>query len=157
MRILRNNTIYVQKIDIEFLKYTLHILPENVLNGIDLDDYNKYDFIPFSNENDIEFFMKIDFIIDYSDYENMQMEKIKLKGESLVSELESITAKMYQEKLSDEEYEKTSRKYKELNHLITSLGDLCDFKDGMLKLNIPPKNKFKQLINILLKKSISKN
>ena len=66
MKIITNTAVYVQKIDLEFFKYSLHSLPQSISSKIfenselDVDDFNKYDFFKFENKNDIEFFRSID-------------------------------------------------------------------------------------------------
>lgn len=82
MRVLTGNTLYVQKIDIEFLKYTLHTLPDSATDKINLDDYNKYDFIPFTDKNIILYLSSLDCIIDYQEIEKLTPEDIR-KKESL--------------------------------------------------------------------------
>lgn len=148
MKILKNNKIYVQKIDIEFLKYTMGILPDNILTTINLDDYEKYDFLCFTNEEDIEFFKNLECLIDYNEFENKDTDEIKETGERLVGEFEFISKSLYQGTLDSDEYKKTMKRYKELNHMITSLRDLMDYKLGLLKLNITTKkSKLKRLLN----------
>lgn len=152
MRVLTGNTLYVQKIDIEFLKYTMHTLPNSATDKINLDDYNKYDFIPFTDKNIILYLSSLDCIIDYQEIEKLTPEDIRKKGITLASEREKATSIIYQSKEGSEEYKEAMYKYKILNHLLTSLEDISDKKNGLLKITIPSENRFKRLMNTFKKK-----
>lgn len=147
MKVLTRNTLYVQKMDIEFLKYTMHTLPDSALDEINLDDYNKYDFIPFTDKDIIAYLSSIDYIIDYQEMEKLTPEELRKIGSSLASERETATSIIYKCKEGTDEYKEAMHRYKILSHLLTSLTDISDIKSGLLKINIPTNNRFKRLIN----------
>lgn len=153
MKIIRGNKAYVQKIDIEFLRYTMHSLPDNIFNKIIMDDFNKYDFIPFSATEDIEYFKNHSWIIDYKDIENLSHNDLKEKADTLAKDLENFTAIMYQTK-DNEEYKSALKAVKILRHTLTTIGDIDDYKSGRLQFNIPKKeNKLRSLLNTVKRKS----
>lgn len=159
MKLIVDNSLYIQKIDLEFLQYYCHLLPKNVSDKIfknpqiDLDDYSKYDFLEFSNPEDIAFFQNIDAIIDYNMIENYSNTELGEMGKSFRIELEQTAQKLYSIKESSPEYKDTLLRYKILNYKIKSLTDILDFKYGMLKFKLPTsKNRIKQLINRIIHK-----
>lgn len=156
MKVLTRNTLYVQKMDIGFLKYTMHTLPDSALDKINLDDYNKYDFIPFTDKDIIAYLNSLDYIIDYQEMEKLKLtpEELKEIGSSLASERETVTSIIYKCKKGTEEYKEAMYRYKILSHLLASLTDISDIKSGLLKINIPTHNKFKRLINTLKKRIV---
>ena len=142
MKIITKAAAYVQKIDLEILKYTLHYLPQSISSKIfencelDVDDFNKYDFFKFEDEKDIEFFKSIDWLIDYNSVRDLTNEEITKIGRDYVEQRDQIAKKLYT--ASDyEEYNDILFQYKLINYQITSLNDISDFKNGLLKINLP--------------------
>lgn len=159
MKIITNHLAYVQKIDLEFLKYRLHSLPQSISSKIfenseiDVDDFNKYDFFKFDDVSDIEFFKGIDWIIDYDSIRNLTDIEIKAMGRTYVERLEQITKILYKMTSDNKDYENVLLQYKLLHYQITSLNDILDFKSGLLKMTLPNKdNKLQKLIRIFIKR-----
>lgn len=132
MKMVIGRTLYVQKIDLEFLKYRLHSLPQFISSKIfesrkiNVDDNNKYDFFRFEDIDEIEFFKGISWIIDYDSLIALTDQDIK--------------------KLSND-YEDILLQYKLLNYQIASLNDFIDFKSGRLKITLPrEENKLQKII-----------
>ena len=155
MKIIQDDAVYVQKIDLKFLKYYHRILPENISKKIfenpkiDLDDYNKYDLFKFDEPQDIEFFQSLDFIVDYmviKDYNNDELENY---AESCQKELESISQQLYTTDKKDPEYATISSRYKVLSYRQISLYHISEFKSGLLDMPLSKTNKqgMKKLIN----------
>ena len=74
MKIICDNGIYVQKIDIAFVVNNT----ENVdhLKLININDENIYEFELFSSLKDIEFFSNLDFIVNYDDIKNIDEDDV---------------------------------------------------------------------------------
>lgn len=117
----------------------MHSLPDTILGKINIDDYSKYDFIPFTNEKDIEYFKICEWIIDYGNVESLTLAEIRSLGEILTIKLETVTAILYQTKEGTSEYKKAITKYKILKHIISSIADISSFHFGLLNFSIPTK------------------
>lgn len=171
MKIITNTAVYVQKIDLEFLKYRLHSLPQTISskifenNKLDVDDFDKYDFFKFEDKNDIEFFKGIDWLIDYNSIKDLPTEEITKSGRDCVEKREQITKKLYG-RASAEEYDELLLQYVLINNKIKSLNDIIDFKLGLLKIKLPDgidypeeivqKKGIKKLIKSIKKRIIEK-
>lgn len=160
MKIIQDNAIYVQKVDLEFLKYDARILPENILKSIfenpqiDLDDYEKYDLFKFDEPQDVEFFQKLDFIVDYTVIQDYNNDELKKYAETCQNEFESIAQQLYNADKNDLEYATMSFRYKVLSYRQISLYHIGEFKHGLLDMPLPKTNKqgIKKLINKVLSK-----
>ena len=70
MKIVTDKKVYVQKNDIAYLNQTDLPIPASIFmkvygNGIVIiDDRNRYEFIEFTAPKEIEFFKKLDWMID---------------------------------------------------------------------------------------------
>lgn len=159
MKILAKKTMYVQKQDLEFLNFHLHTLPHSIQNkifnngNIDLDDYGKYDFLEFKDEEDINYFQGLDWLIDYNEVRHLSFDELKQIGENYVSQLDEVSKHLYSISSKDETYKDTLKKYTILNFQINTLTDICDIKNDLLKINIPStKTDIQKLIKSFLSK-----
>lgn len=76
MKIFANNKVYVQKNDLTYLLHNAKEIPtsifEKVFNGIFIvTDDNRYEFIEFSKPEEIEFFKKNEWMVDYNSLDSM--------------------------------------------------------------------------------------
>lgn len=78
MKIIRNKEIYIQKTDIFLLSTSNTVIPKqvtiNLLNKENLSEINndnKYDFIKFTEPEIIEFFSKLDWILNYDEVKDL--------------------------------------------------------------------------------------
>ena len=159
MKIITDTAAYVQKIDLEFFKYRLHSLPQSISSKVfenselDIDEFNKYDFFKFEDMDDIEFFKRIDWIIDYDSVRYLTIQEITKMGRTYVEKREQITEKLYSMTDEDEEYNATLLQYKLIHYQITSLTDISDFKSGRLKITLPDdENKLQKLMRKIFPK-----
>ena len=127
MKIICDNGIYVQKIDIAFVTNNT----ENIdhLKLININDENIYEFELFSSPKDIEFFSNLDFIVNYDDIKNIDEDDvIKLIQKA---NLEKI-------KMENTDYEKSNKDYiLKQEYKIYSLRDALWFKQKYLKFELP--------------------
>ena len=73
MKIILKDSAYVQKIDISYLIESNLKIPESIYLKIsceDINDNNKYEFIKFTDHQEIKYFKNIDWIIDYIKQKN---------------------------------------------------------------------------------------
>lgn len=142
MKIITNNALYVQKVDIDFLKYRLHSLPQFISSKIyenselDIADFNKYDFFKLEDKNDIDFFKSVDWLFEYNFVKDLTTEEITEIGRQYVEKREQIAKKLYSV-TDDIEYKNILLQYTLTNYQIASLNDIIDFKLGLLKMNLP--------------------
>lgn len=161
MKIIQDNSLYIQKIDLEFLKYHARILPENISKKIfenpeiDLDDYNKYDLFKFDEPQDIEFFQNLDFIIDYTVIKDYNNEELYEYVKTCHKEFESTALQLFTTNKKDPQYTNVLFRYKVLSYKKLSLYHISEFKNGLLDMPLPKPNKdksIKKLLNKLLTK-----
>lgn len=159
MKIIEDNAVYVQKIDLEFIKYRLRLLPKSISlktfdsSELDMDDYSDYDFFKFEDPEDIEFFRSIDWIIDYTPLKDLSYTDITPIGRSYVERIEEVTERLYNMSSKDKEYSDTLLQYTILDYQISSLNDISDYKMGLLKFRLPNEgNGVKQLIKKIFSK-----
>lgn len=165
MKIMRENALYIQKIDLEFLKYYYRILPEDISNmifsnpEINLDDLSKYDFLKIEDPQVIKYFQNVDAIIDYNSIENYSIDELGEIGKKYNIEFDIIARQLYTTNKSDSKYAHILSQYKELNYKIKTLVDIIDYKNGLLILNLPgskEKSNIKKLINKFIAKKSTK-
>ena len=82
MKIITDNAVYVQKNDIAYLNSSDLVMPISVFmkvfgKGVTInDDSNRYGFVKFEDESEIDFFKGLDWIIDYNEVKNLGEEQI---------------------------------------------------------------------------------
>lgn len=171
MKIINDKVVYVQKIDLEFLKYRLHSLPVSIDSQIfenvesNFDDFNKYDFFKFENVNDIEFFRNTDFIVDYNFVKTVSIDEIVKVGKKYIEKRDILARKLYSIATSNSDYNEILTQFKIVEYQISSLNDIIDFKSGCLKMKLPEgtelpaefmqENGFRKLIKIMFNKRSS--
>lgn len=88
--------VYVQRQDMVHLFESNIAFPASIYNkvfdkpvGI-IDETNRFEFIKFEKESEVEFFKKIKSIIDLDDYKDLTEEQFMKKMEKMVDEANSI-------------------------------------------------------------------
>ena len=144
MKIVTNNAVYVQKNDIGFLNQTDLPIPASIYikifgNGIVIiDDSNRFEFVKFDEESEIEYFKNLDWIVDYNVLKDMSVEEIITIGQSVAEEKNNI-AKTYNA-MNDEERMKNMHMVSECEKLdfkMYSLRDVIWFKQGFINITLP--------------------
>lgn len=107
MKYIGKNVCYIQLRDLEFLR----VIPLNIFNQIEWGNFcnEKLQIIRFAGEDSIEFFKKLDFIIDLSYYSKLTIEELEMEAQKIVEELASI---------STEWLSSSTEKRKEINERI---------------------------------------
>jgi hypothetical protein len=91
--------IYVQLRDILYLKENDVDMPNSIIKKVFPDNQsiinknNVLSYISFSDETEIEFFNRQDFIIDLNEYKNLSLKAIEEKGNQLVELINKIAIK----------------------------------------------------------------
>lgn len=144
MKIITNNSVFVQKNDIVYLNQSDLAIPSSIFmkvfgNGIVIiDDSNRYDFIEFNAPEEIEFFKGIDWMIDYNQVKDLSEEETIALGQSIAEEKNIIAQKL--NSMTPEEREENINmvsQYDLLDFKIYSLRDVLWFKQGHIKMELP--------------------
>ena len=144
MKIITNDKVYVQKGDLAFLTHTDLPIPASIFmkvfgDGIVIiDNGNRFEFVKFENVDEIEFFRKLDWIIEYNSVKDLSEDEIIELGKSIAEEKNNI-AKKYNA-MSLEERKKNSYLVDECEMLefkMFSLRDTLWFMQGQLKFVLP--------------------
>lgn len=141
MKIVNDTCVYVQRNDIKYLKSSNLDIPESILIKIG-DGGNKYDFIRFDEDREIDFFKGLDWLIDYNMVKDLDEDQITTMIQNVVFE-KSYIAKKFKE-LSLEEKKMNSNMYRQYNFLLYKmyiLDDILLFKQGQLPIKLPEEEK----------------
>lgn len=92
--------VYVQLNDIMYLFHETDIpMPASIFTEIFVDkplivcDSNRFDFLRFKKENEVQFFKKQDFIIDFDEYKNLTDEEFDQKAIEIATKANEIAEK----------------------------------------------------------------
>lgn len=134
MKIFRNNILYVQKRDLNYLLiFNIDmppILKEN-LKRIDLTDNNKNDFIRFRTKEEINYYNSLPWLIDYDEYsETDEIELLEI-GNVIGQKLKTITNK------DNYNNKEKLKEYKILALKLQTLRDFFWYKRGFINTQIP--------------------
>lgn len=144
MKIITSDAVYVQKNDMGFLNQTDSAIPTSIFmkvfgRGITIiDDTNRFEFIKFEEEHEIDFFKSLDWIVDYDSVKDLNEDEIIQMGYSINDEKNKI-AKVFNA-MSDEDRRKNLSMVEECEKLdfkMYSLRDILWFKQGHLQMELP--------------------
>ncbi len=92
--------VYVQLHDIMYLFHETDIpLPASIFTEIFVDkpfvvcDSNRFDFLRFKNEKEVQFFKELDFIIDFDQYKNLTDKEFDQKAIEIATKANEIAEK----------------------------------------------------------------
>lgn len=152
MKLLINKKMYVQvkdilfiikllpKIDIEYPKsFLIKVLDKTYIK----DEKNKYEFIEFETQEEIDFFKKLDFIIDYKDYKKISYDKMNKYIQDIGNELNILSDKYHDlnEEEQNKKYDKYNTLFEKKYYKMESIRELYKIKTGKLQIDIPSKAK----------------
>lgn len=144
MKITTNDAAYVQLNDITYLNQTDLPIPASIFtkvygNGIFyVGDDNRYNFMKFDEESEIEFFKGIDWMIDFNSVKDLNEEETISLGQSIAEEKNTIAKKF--NAMTDKEKEKNIDMVTQcelLDFKMYSLRDILWFKQGHIKMTLP--------------------
>lgn len=156
MKIFINKKVYVQVKDISFVMHMLSNIniecPKSILikffNKVYIcNDKNKYDFIEFETKEEIDYFKKLDFIIDYKDYKKISYDKMNKYIEDIGNELYILSDKFHDLKKEEQnkKYDRYNALFEKKYYKMESIRELYRIKNGELLVDIPKENKIKKL------------
>lgn len=89
------NKVYVQMNDLIYLNETDIPIPASifikVFSGITIvTDENRFDFVEFEKQEEIEFFRGLDWIIDYDEYITLSDDELEARAQQICSQMGKI-------------------------------------------------------------------
>ena len=90
--------VYVQMQDIMHLNQSDLPIPASiytkVFTGVTIvNDSNRFDFVRFDEEHEVEFFRDLEFVIDYDKYKDLTDEQLENEGQKLAVKANEIAEK----------------------------------------------------------------
>ena len=144
MKIVTDDAVYVQKNDIAYLNSLKMSIPSSIVNKVYkdgiciIDFYNKHDFIKFDEEDDMEYFRNLDWMIDYNEVRSLSEKEMILLARKVAKEEENLAHKF--NSMSDEDKHNNLGIINEcelLEFKFYSIRDLLWFKQGHITINLP--------------------
>lgn len=144
MKIITCDAVYVQKNDVAFLTHTDLPIPASIFmkvfgNGITIiNDNNRYEFLKFEDECEIQFFKSLDWIVDYDSVKDLGESQIIELAEGIAYQQNDIVS-IYNNMTIDEQRKNQHMFYEceKLDFKIYSLRDFLWFKQGHIKYCLP--------------------
>jgi|GEM_PF-2253702 len=143
MKLFRNNKIYVQMNDVMFAMNHSNAIPAVIVNQIFKDvvivtNENRMDFVSFDDKVAIDYFRKLDFIVNYDDYKDLSIEELDAKAEIILKKIKDIVDKynnLSSKKIK--ENQELINEYEKLEYVINYLGEIRGIKLGTNHMDIP--------------------
>lgn len=148
MKIITSEAVYVQKNDIAFLNQTDLAIPASIFlkvfgNGVTIiNDKNRFEFVKFEEESEIQFFKELDWIVDYDLVKDLDESQIIELGKTIAKQKNEI-AKKYNAMSITKRQENQSMFYEceRLEFKMYSLRDILWFKQGQIHFDLPGTSK----------------
>ena len=132
--------IYVQLNDIAKLLTLNEDIPISVrrYSSLEINDSNNSQFISFTNPEVLEYFMNIDWIVDFKEYRYLSEEQLMEQAQRTFDEMNMILSE-YKEKLFTEKIADNGliSKYRKLDYKSKSIVDILHFKKGIKEIPFP--------------------
>lgn len=146
MKIFTRDKVYVQKKDLKYLMHRAEgiAIPASIFDKVFgrtfiVTDKNRYEFIEFTSKEEIDFFKKCTFMVDYNELDNMTTEEIIDFGQSIAKE-KNKKAEEFNELPENEREKKYNQIMSEIELLefkIHSTRDVLWHKQGLLDFALP--------------------
>ena len=137
-------TVYVQMQDIMYLLNETDMpIPATILKNFFIGvtivtDKNRFDFVRFEDEHEVEFFKKIEFIIDFDQYKGLTEKQIESEAQKLIIKANKIAEKWNHMTL--EEKNKNRALYEEhcnISYMVKFLSEIYNVKQGKKDMPFP--------------------
>ena len=144
MKIVTNTAVYVQKDDMIALNETNLPIPTSIFNkvwgvGITIiNGTNRYEFIKFEEEHEIEYFKELDWIVDYNELKDLDESEFIALGEKAAQEQKEIAEKYnFMTKEEQNKNQDLVSRHEMLTFKIYSIRDVLWFKQGHIRFELP--------------------
>lgn len=147
MKILTNDSVYVQKIDIAYLLSTDIVMPHSIMintfgeNGGCVTTSNRFDFVKFDKDYEIAFFNNFNWILNYDDVKDLNEEAL-LKLSYLINDKKRKIINLFNSMNSNDQKNNLFllKKFEALNFKLLSLKDYISYKQGRINMTFPTIN-----------------
>ena len=143
MKVFKNGKVYVQNEDLILILRSGELMPTSVLekfygNGpVIIVQDNMEDYVEFEEADQVEFFKRLDWIVDYDEVKNLSTEELEKLYDDTKDEMVKIRNKYSDLSQNDDCYEKDSIRYELLGNKLYSLSKIQYFKARKLELALP--------------------
>lgn len=143
MKVFKNGKVYVQNEDLILILRSGELMPTSVLekfygNGpVIIVQDNMEDYVEFEETDQVEFFKRLDWIVDYDEVKNLSLEELEKLYDATKDEMVKIRNKYSDLSQNDDCYEKDSIRYELLGNKLYSLSKIQYFKARKLELALP--------------------
>ena len=136
--------VYVQMQDIMYLSNETDMpIPatifEKVFSGVTIvTDANRFDFVKFEEEHEIEFFRELDFVIDFDQYKDLTDEQLEEEAQKLGTKANDIAEKW--NAMTEDERRKNGSLYGEhrnIGYMINFLSEIYAVKHRKRSMPFP--------------------
>lgn len=158
MKVFKNGKVYVQNEDLILILRSGELMPTSVLekfygNGpVIIVQDNMEDYVEFEETDQVEFFKRLDWIVDYDEVKNLSTEELEKIINDVRDEMVKIRNKYSDLSQNDDCYEKDSIRFELLGNKLYSLSKIQYFKSHNLKLALPNETGISRLIRKLKNK-----
>jgi hypothetical protein len=143
MKVFKNGKVYVQNEDLILILRSGELMPTSVLekfygNGpVIIVQDNMEDYVEFEETDQVEFFKRLDWIVDYDEVKNLSLEELEKLYDATKDEIVKIRNKYSDLSQNDDCYEKDSIRFELLGNKLYSLSKIQYFKARKLELALP--------------------
>lgn len=143
MKVFKNGKVYVQNEDLILILRSGELMPTSVLekiygNGpVIIVKDNMEDYVEFDEADQVEFFKRLDWIVDYDEMKNLSLEELEKLYDDTKDEMVKIKNKYSDLSQKDDCYEKDSIRFELLGNKLYSLSKIQYFKARKLELALP--------------------
>ena len=145
MKIVLEDKVYVQLNDLAHMMKFLNgrSVPVSVFDKVFGEvfvctDSNRYDFVEFNTQEEIEFFKDLEYSVDYMECKDLTDKELIAKGQSIADELNELADKF--NSLTEEEKANNTDivdRHGLLEFKMYSVRDVIFYKQGKLKMKMP--------------------
>lgn len=137
MKIIRENAVYVQSRDIDYLMQSRILVPQFICTK-PIGNLRRNDFVKFVDPEKIAYFNSLDWIIDFDKYSSLTEKEIILLGQEVVDEKNQISKEFYglDDEVRSESVDMLIRESL-LNFKMYALRDLLWQKKGYISFQFP--------------------
>ena len=136
-------TVYVQMQDIMQLTQSDMPIPATIYTKVFtdvtiVDDSNRFDFVRFDEKDEVKFFKKLDFIIDYEQYKDLRDEELEEEAKKLARKANEIAEKW--NFMSQDERKRNSnllQEHENLGYMLKFLSEIYAIKHGKRSMPFP--------------------
>lgn len=135
--------VFVQMQDIMYLNESDLAMPASIYlkvfnKTVMVDDSNRFDFVRFDKEYEVEFFRNLEFIIDYNQYKDLNDEQLNEEGERLAEKGNEIAEKWNAMPIKEKEQNiNMLDEYSNIEYMLAVLTEIYALKHGKRSMPFP--------------------